>query len=48
MAMYLYRPLALSVKGDDKIVLAHFHNGTLTGQKDDPRERLCLSACREG
>jgi hypothetical protein len=38
MAMYFCRRLALSVKGEVKILSAHFHNRRLNGQKDDPKK----------
>jgi hypothetical protein len=47
MAMYFCRRLALSVKGEDIIRLADFHDGRLNVQKDDRKERLCFSTCCE-
>jgi hypothetical protein len=43
MAMYFCRRLALSVKGKDKLLLAHFQNGRLNIQKDDMKKDYALA-----
>jgi hypothetical protein len=42
MAMYFYLRLALSVKGEDKILLDHFQKGRPNVQKNDTKEKNML------